>query len=224
MTDCLFCKIGTREIPCRKVYEDERGVGVSRHQSVAPVHFNAGTEAASAFACEVDDSHVALLGRMLCWQSRLATREGLENGFRTVDQTLVKVGGQGVSFAYTYSSAVAVSRAHGTARVNGKFSEGEITWVHLASGHLVDCLGMVFAGFWHQKIAQYRQRSGWRGGKVLRMPCALTMRQRSRLTRVADYRRRSKRKVTHQSVTEVEYIAAFATFLNWPSMRVLEHV
>jgi histidine triad (HIT) family protein len=38
MEDCLFCKIVSGEIPCRKVYEDEKVLAFEDIHPMAPVH------------------------------------------------------------------------------------------------------------------------------------------------------------------------------------------
>jgi histidine triad (HIT) family protein len=39
MEDCLFCKIAAGEIPCEKLYEDERVLAFYDIHPQAPVHF-----------------------------------------------------------------------------------------------------------------------------------------------------------------------------------------
>lgn len=39
MAECLFCKIVSGELPCRKVYEDESVLGFEDIHPVAPLHF-----------------------------------------------------------------------------------------------------------------------------------------------------------------------------------------
>ncbi|MDA8124846.1 MAG: histidine triad nucleotide-binding protein [Deltaproteobacteria bacterium] len=38
MDDCLFCRIAAGEIPCRKVYEDEKVLAFEDIHPMAPVH------------------------------------------------------------------------------------------------------------------------------------------------------------------------------------------
>ena len=87
MSDCLFCKIVRGEIPCDKVYEDEEVLAFHDIHPVAPVHFMLIPKAHLASLAEADESHAALLGRMLLLAPRLAQEQGLENGFRTVINT-----------------------------------------------------------------------------------------------------------------------------------------
>ena len=95
MTDCLFCKIARGEIPSKKVYEDEEVYAFHDIHPVAPVHFMLIPKLHVVSLMEIDDSHAALLGKMLLLAPRLAKEQGLDNGFRTVINS-GKGGGQEV--------------------------------------------------------------------------------------------------------------------------------
>jgi histidine triad (HIT) family protein len=95
MSDCIFCKIVRGEIPCGKVYEDGELLAFHDINPVAPVHFMLVPKQHLASLADVEDSHAALLGRMMVLVPRLAREQGLENGFRTVINT-GKGGGQEV--------------------------------------------------------------------------------------------------------------------------------
>ena len=85
--DCIFCKIVRGEIPSKKVYEDEDLFAFHDIHPVAPVHFMIIPKQHIASLLEADDSHAALLGRMLTTGTKLAKEQGLDNGFRTVINT-----------------------------------------------------------------------------------------------------------------------------------------
>ena len=95
MSDCLFCKIMRGEIPCRKVYEDEEFFAFHDINPVAPVHFMLIPKLHLESLAQVEQSHAAMLGKMLLLVPQLAQAQGLENGFRTVINT-GKGGGQEV--------------------------------------------------------------------------------------------------------------------------------
>ena len=95
MTDCLFCKIARGEIPSKKVYEVEEVYAFHDIHPVAPVHFMLIPKLHVVSLMEIDDSHAALLGKMLLLAPRLAKEQGLDNGFRTVINS-GKGGGQEV--------------------------------------------------------------------------------------------------------------------------------
>lgn len=95
MSDCLFCRIASGEIPCRKVYEDDEVLAFHDIHPVAPVHFMLVPKLHLASLEEAGVAHAALLGKMLLLGPRLAKEQGLDNGFRTVINT-GKGGGQEV--------------------------------------------------------------------------------------------------------------------------------
>jgi histidine triad (HIT) family protein len=87
MNDCLFCKIIRGEIPCGKVYEDDEVLAFHDINPVAPVHFMLIPKLHLASLADAEDSHSALLGRMLLLAPKLAKEQGLDAGFRTVINT-----------------------------------------------------------------------------------------------------------------------------------------
>jgi histidine triad (HIT) family protein len=95
MANCIFCKIARGEIPSNKIYEDEDVYAFHDIHPVAPVHFMLIPKLHVASLMEADDSHAALLGKMLVLAPRLAKELGLDNGFRTVINS-GKGGGQEV--------------------------------------------------------------------------------------------------------------------------------
>lgn len=93
--NCIFCRIARGEIPSRKVYEDEDVYAFHDINPVAPVHFMLIPKQHLVSLLEAEESHAALLGKMLLLASKLAREQGLENGFRTVINS-GKGGGQEV--------------------------------------------------------------------------------------------------------------------------------
>ncbi|MDQ6881252.1 MAG: histidine triad nucleotide-binding protein [Pseudomonadota bacterium] len=97
--DCLFCKIARGEIPSRKVYEDAEMLAFHDIHPWAPVHFLMVPKVHVPSLAQVDDSHAALLGRMLALAPRLALQEGCrpypDGGHRVVINT-GREGGQEV--------------------------------------------------------------------------------------------------------------------------------
>ena len=82
--NCIFCKIARGEIPSRKVYEDDEVLAFHDINPVAPVHLMLIPKRHVASLLDADDSHQALLGKMLLLAPKLAQEQGLDNGFRTV--------------------------------------------------------------------------------------------------------------------------------------------
>lgn len=95
MSDCLFCKIVQGLIPSRKVYEDDEFLAFHDINPVAPVHILLIPKLHLVSLADADDSHAALLGKMLVLAAKLAKEQGLDTGFRTVINT-GKGGGQEV--------------------------------------------------------------------------------------------------------------------------------
>ena len=95
MTDCIFCKIITGEIPGRKIYEDDDVLVFHDIAPVAPVHFMLipKRHIASLGECTAEDA--AILGKLMALIPQLAREQGLKDGFRTVVNT-GKVGRQDV--------------------------------------------------------------------------------------------------------------------------------
>lgn len=97
--NCLFCKIIAGQIPSTKVYEDDEIFAFHDIHPWAPVHFLMVPKLHLPSLAQVDDTHAALLGRMMVLAPRLAMAQGClpypEGGFRVVTNT-GKGGGQEV--------------------------------------------------------------------------------------------------------------------------------
>ena len=87
MSDCIFCKIVAGEIPCRKLYEDDDVLAFHDIHPAAPVHFMLIPKRHVASLAECDESHRAVLGKILLLAPKLAKEQGLADGFRTVINT-----------------------------------------------------------------------------------------------------------------------------------------
>lgn len=87
MTDCLFCKIISGEIPSKKVYEDELVYAFSDINPAAPVHFLVlpKKHIQSVAALAPEDS--AVVGHIFEVIAKLAGQMGFQNGFRVVANT-----------------------------------------------------------------------------------------------------------------------------------------
>jgi histidine triad (HIT) family protein len=82
MSDCLFCRIAAGEIPSKKVYEDEDFLAFHDIRPIAPVHFLIIPKLHVASLAQCEDTHQALLGRMLLLAPRLAAEQGMGDGFK----------------------------------------------------------------------------------------------------------------------------------------------
>jgi len=93
MSDCLFCKIITGEIPSETVFEDEQLVVFRDINPKAEVHLLVIPRQHIASLEEVTPEQDALLAHMLRVMPQLAKSQGLEDGFRSIINT-GKGGGQ----------------------------------------------------------------------------------------------------------------------------------
>jgi len=84
-----------REVPVKKVHEDETVLAFHDIRPQAPVHFLVIPKQHISSLGECDLSHSAVLGRMLGLIPELALAQGASDGFRTIINT-GRVGGQEV--------------------------------------------------------------------------------------------------------------------------------
>jgi histidine triad (HIT) family protein len=87
MSDCIFCKIATEQLPCSKVYEDDEVLAFHDIHPFARVHFMIIPKRHIASLADCTAEHAELLGRMLLLAPRLAREQGLEAGFKTLINT-----------------------------------------------------------------------------------------------------------------------------------------
>ena len=84
MSDCLFCKIISGEIPSQKVYEDDQCFAFKDIAPMAPVHFLVVPKAHFASAAEVTEENEALIGHIYTVIAKLAKEMGIADGYRVV--------------------------------------------------------------------------------------------------------------------------------------------
>jgi histidine triad (HIT) family protein len=78
MDNCLFCKIAAKQIPSSIVYEDDELLAFKDIHPAAPVHLLIIPKIHVPTLSDADDSHAALLGRMLALAPKLAKEHGIE--------------------------------------------------------------------------------------------------------------------------------------------------
>ena len=86
MDNCIFCKIAAGEIPCAKVYEDDRILGFKDINPVAPVHvvFIPKKHVMDS-ADDLNDDNKAIVADILVAISKTAKQLGLSNGYRIIN-------------------------------------------------------------------------------------------------------------------------------------------
>lgn len=93
-TDCIFCKIVEGHIPSDKIYEDDDVIVFNDINPMAKVHFLIVPKLHIESLQSCDETHQALLGKMLLLAPKLAAEQGLK-GFKTLINT-GREGGQEV--------------------------------------------------------------------------------------------------------------------------------
>src|SRR6476469_8961600 len=78
MENCLFCKIAAKQIPSAIVYEDAELLAFKDINPAAPVHLLVIPKVHVATLSDCDDSHTALLGKMLALAPKLAAEHGCQ--------------------------------------------------------------------------------------------------------------------------------------------------
>ena len=88
MTDCIFCKIITGEIPSQKLYQDELVTAFRDIHPVAPTHVLIIPNKHIPSVNEVTIEDEAMLGHIYSVARQLAVQEGIqEQGYRLIVNT-----------------------------------------------------------------------------------------------------------------------------------------
>lgn len=83
--DCIFCKIANKEIPSKKVYEDDQIVAFNDLDPQAPVHVLIIPKKHIQSANQITDDDKEVIGKIFVVASKIAKELGLENGYRIVN-------------------------------------------------------------------------------------------------------------------------------------------
>ncbi|HBG21569.1 MAG TPA: histidine triad nucleotide-binding protein [Desulfobulbaceae bacterium] len=92
MSDCIFCKIVTGEIPAKKLYEDDEVVAFWDIAPQAPVHFLVIPKKHLAAPVDVTEADDQVVGKMIRVGARLAAENGVADGFRVIFNNGKKAG------------------------------------------------------------------------------------------------------------------------------------
>lgn len=95
LADCIFCKIAAREIPSNVIYEDGRLIAFRDINPQAPVHFLVIPKVHIPSIMDVEPSQAEIIGHLHLVIQKLAAKEGLQDGFRIVNNCGAN-GGQAV--------------------------------------------------------------------------------------------------------------------------------
>jgi len=89
---CIFCKIINNEIPCTKVYEDDKILAFRDINPAAPVHVLIIPKKHITSVNEINEDNAEVVGHIFAIAAKLAKELGVDsNGYRVV----TNVGTQG---------------------------------------------------------------------------------------------------------------------------------
>ena len=83
--DCLFCKIAAGEIPSTKVYEDEYIYCFKDIAPIAPIHYLIIPKVHITSAADINENNSSLVAHVFEAAAKIAKSEGIENGFRIIN-------------------------------------------------------------------------------------------------------------------------------------------
>ena len=84
MSDCIFCRIVSGNIPAKVVYQDDHTLAFDDINPQAPVHFLVIPKAEIPSLADSGDDDSALLGHLLSTARMLAEEMRLANGYRVI--------------------------------------------------------------------------------------------------------------------------------------------
>jgi histidine triad (HIT) family protein len=84
MEDCLFCKIIARNIPSKKVYEDEKVYAFEDIDPKAPTHILIVPKKHIVGLKEASPEDAEIIGYSQLVAAKIGRERGIEDGYRTV--------------------------------------------------------------------------------------------------------------------------------------------
>ncbi len=84
MDGCIFCKIASKDIPSEHIYEMDDFFVIKDINPQAPVHLLIVSKEHIQSINETESRHRGMLGEMFLQAKALATKFGLENGYKLV--------------------------------------------------------------------------------------------------------------------------------------------
>src|SRR5450759_2573700 len=85
MADCIFCKIVQGEIPCSKVYEDDKVLAFNDIQPMAPVHVIIVPKKHIATLMDLNAKNIDVTSDLTSAAQKVARIKNIsDRGFRTV--------------------------------------------------------------------------------------------------------------------------------------------
>lgn len=102
--DCLFCKIVAGDIPCDKVYEDDKVLAFKDIDPKAPFHVLIIPKMHIKSAAEINGENSGVIAHIFEIAAKIAEEQNLEKGFRIVTNC-GEEGGQTVSHLHFHMLA-----------------------------------------------------------------------------------------------------------------------
>lgn len=85
MPDCIFCKIVRGEIPCTKVYEDDKMLAFDDIHPMAPVHVIIIPKQHISTLMDIDAKNIDIVSNLIAAAQKVSQIKGITaKGFRTV--------------------------------------------------------------------------------------------------------------------------------------------
>lgn len=85
MSDCIFCKIVKGDIPCAKIYEDDKVLAFNDIHPMAPVHVIIISKKHLSTLLDIDAKNITIAGDLISTAQKIANIKGIaEKGFRMV--------------------------------------------------------------------------------------------------------------------------------------------
>ncbi|WP_129596761.1 histidine triad nucleotide-binding protein [Anaerophilus nitritogenes] len=95
MDDCIFCKISSKQVPSKIVYEDDSVMAFYDIEPQAPVHIVIIPKKHIKSLDHIIEQDKNLVGYIFLCAKKIASELGLKNGYRIVNNC-GKLGGQTV--------------------------------------------------------------------------------------------------------------------------------
>jgi histidine triad (HIT) family protein len=84
MSDCIFCKIGSKELPAKLIYDDPDIFAFEDIHPQAPTHLLVCPRKHMVSLDDATAEDTALLGKVLLVAKKLAADRGISGGYRAV--------------------------------------------------------------------------------------------------------------------------------------------
>ncbi len=83
--DCIFCKIASKEIPSKIVFENERIIAFEDINPKAPTHILVIPKKHIPYIAEIKEEDIPLIGELIYIARKIAEEKGLDkDGYRLV--------------------------------------------------------------------------------------------------------------------------------------------